>query len=494
MNKREFDFSGISAWQGKGYTGKGIRIANLESTNPALPFFHGKIRDPFGIGHKDYKNSHGTNTADVLHQVAPEAQIHIIPGGGQYGRDYAKGRFVEEGIPYLEQERIHLVNASLGGVDNPILNARIRQAQERGTAFVTSAGNEADSGVGAFARSGAWIAIGAVHLSGKGEITHANYSSLGEEVDFTQFSGLHVHDARKGYEWRAFKVHGTSFSSPMVCGMLALVQQFFLEKTGRTLNQDELYEFMKDYSIDLWEPGKDVKSGYGLFLLPEDPGSIDIFKYTGKEELELNNPEYIIIHHSATREGGAESFRRNHKARGWRDVGYHYIIGNGTYSRDGEVEIGRPENESGAHCNVDRMNFRSIGICLVGDFDKTRPTTAQMESLEGLCRDIMSRHRIPAGNILGHGEVKGAATACPGKHFDMNAFRKRLEGSDMAKDKIVLKLKVGGKTITRNDGKVFTMDVPAKVENNRTLVPVRAICEAMGAFVHFEKDRITITL
>jgi N-acetylmuramoyl-L-alanine amidase len=434
VNKKEFDLSGITRWHELGYTGKGIRIANLEGTDSTLPFFNGKIKDPFnnvsGVG----RNYHGHQTADILHQVALEAQIHIIPSGGQYGRGYARGRFVEEGIPYLEQERIHLVNASMGGVDNPILNERIRQAQESGTTFVTSAGNEADSGVGAFARSGAWIAIGAVHLSGKGEIAHANYSSLGEEVDFTQFSGLYVHDARKGYEDRTFPVYGTSFASPAICGMLALVQQFFLEKAGRALNQDELYEFMKDYSIDLWEPGHDTESGYGLFLLPENPDSIDIGKYIGMEEAELNNPEYIIIHHSATTQGDAETFRRAHMAKGWRDIGYHYVIGNGTYSGDGEVETGRPENESGAHCSADGMNFKSIGICLVGNFDIDKPTPAQKESLEKLCRDIMERHKIPVLKVLGHGEVKGAATNCPGKNFDMNAFRKRLEESNMVED------------------------------------------------------------
>ena len=203
--------------------------------------------------------------------------------------------------------------------------------------------------------------VGAVSLNKKGEIVHAQYSSVGEEVDFTQFGKLYVHDARKGYEWRTFLVYGTSFSSPMLCGMLALVQQFFLEKAGRTLNQDELYEFMKDYSIDLWEPGHDTKSGYGLFLLPENPDSIDIAKYTGGEAI-VNNPEYIIIHHSGTAQGDAETFRRAHKAKGWRDIGYHYVIGNGTYSRNGEVEEGRPEYEDGAHCKADGMNRKNRSV------------------------------------------------------------------------------------------------------------------------------------
>lgn len=432
MNKKEFDLSGITTWHKAGYTGKNIRIANLEGTDPSLWFFNGKIKDPFNNASGVGRNYHGHQTADILHQVAPEAEIYILSNSGRYGSKTAEGKFIEESIPFMESEQIHLVNASLGGVDNPVLNERIKEAQEHGVTFITSAGNEADSGVGGYARSGVWIAVGAVHLSGKGEILHAGYSSIGEAVDFTQFSGLYVHDARKGYEGRVFPVQGTSFSSPMLCGMLALMQQLFLEKTGRTLYQDELYEFMKDYSIDLWEPGHDTKSGYGLFLLPKNPDSIDIGKHIGEEEVGLNNPEYIIIHHSATKEGDLESFRRNHKAKGWRDIGYHYVIGNGTYSGDGEVETGRSENESGAHCSTDGMNFKSIGICLVGNFDIDKPTPAQMEALERLCRDIIERHKIPVSRALGHGEV--TATNCPGKNFDMVAFRKRLEGRKVAKD------------------------------------------------------------
>jgi len=253
-------------------------------------------------------------------------------------------------------------------------------------------------------------------------------------VDFVQFSNLYVHDARPGYEDRVFPVQGTSFSSPMLCGMLALVQQLFSEKAGRTLYQHELYEFMENYSVDLWELGHDTKSGYGLFILP-NPESINVWEYVGKEDKpEVNNPEYIIIHHSATKQGDAETFRRAHMANGWRDIGYHYVIGNGTYSGDGEVETGRPENESGAHCSADGMNFKSIGICLVGNFDIDKPSIAQMEALERLCRDIMARYKIPVSRVLGHGEVKGAATNCPGKNFDMAEFRKRLEGGKVTKD------------------------------------------------------------
>ncbi len=305
QNKKEFDLSGILRWHEAGYTGKGIRIANMEGTDPSLWFFEGKVKDPFGNIAGVGRNYHGHYTADVLHQVAPDADIYILSNSGRYSSKTAEGDFVDVSIPFMESEGIHLVNASLGGTDNRILNERIKQAQSHGVTFVTSAGNKAEKGAGGYARSGVWIAVGAVHLSEKGEILHAEYSSIDEEVDFVQFSDLYVHDARKGYEDRTFPVQGTSFSSPMLCGMLALVQQFFQEKAGRTLYQDEIYAFIKYYSVDLNRFDRDEYTGYGLFVLPKNPDDININKYLRKTddnpvgflrkiELKIGEKEYYV--------------------------------------------------------------------------------------------------------------------------------------------------------------------------------------------------------
>lgn len=172
---------------------------------------------------------------------------------------------------------------------------------------------------------------------------------------------------------------------------------------------------------------------------------------------------YIIIHHSATKNGNVEIFRKAHKAKGWRNVGYHYVIGNGTNSGDGQIEKGRAETETGAHCSAGGMNTKGIGICLVGDFETQRPTAKQMQSLEGLVRDIMSRWKIPAENVLGHREVGGAATLCPGKNFDTKAFRGKIE-------------KKGDVIFVCYDGQEFE----GLLVNGKAYVEVRKLCEMMG--------------
>ena len=66
----------------------------------------------------------------------------------------------------------------------------------------------------------------------------------------------------------------------------------------------------------------------------------------------------IIIHCSATREGQpvtVDDIRRFHvMQRGWRDIGYHYVV-----TLDGMVHAGRPESQVGAHCLG--HNAHSIG-------------------------------------------------------------------------------------------------------------------------------------
>ena len=119
----------------------------------------------------------------------------------------------------------------------------------------------------------------------------------------------------------------------------------------------------------------------------------------------------IIIHCSATVEGKAfyaKDIDKWHKARGWKGIGYHYVI-----DLDGKVEKGRPVEQIGAHCT--NHNKYSIGICYIGGLAKdgktpkdTR-TKEQKEALWGLLRELLCKY--PKATIHGHNEF--AAKACP---------------------------------------------------------------------------------
>jgi hypothetical protein len=134
---------------------------------------------------------------------------------------------------------------------------------------------------------------------------------------------------------------------------------------------------------------------------------------------------WIVIHHSASPTGSAAVFDKEHKAKGWDGVGYHFVIGNGTMTGDGQVEVTPrwPVQKWGAHAKTldNRYNEYGIGICLVGNFDNERPTSAQMKALTELVAYLMQTYRIPASNVVGHRDTK--PTDCPGRWMNLTAVR-----------------------------------------------------------------------
>ncbi len=140
---------------------------------------------------------------------------------------------------------------------------------------------------------------------------------------------------------------------------------------------------------------------------------------------------WIVVHHSATDRGNAAIFDAYHRnGRHWDELGYHFVIGNGTESRDGAIEVGSrwPKQKHGAHCRVgddQTYNQTGIGICLVGDFETRPPREAQMEALARLVDWLTARYRIPDDHVIGHAHVDD--TTCPGRYFSMQDLRRRVE-------------------------------------------------------------------
>ncbi len=118
--------------------------------------------------------------------------------------------------------------------------------------------------------------------------------------------------------------------------------------------------------------------------------------------------DYIAIHCTATPEGNdvtVEQIRKNHRAQGWSDIGYHYVI-----YRDGTVNLGRDVDFAGAH--VSGYNANSIGVSYVGGLEnkpgvpynklreKDTRTEEQKASMLALLMDL--RKLYPKAIIQGH--------------------------------------------------------------------------------------------
>ena len=130
----------------------------------------------------------------------------------------------------------------------------------------------------------------------------------------------------------------------------------------------------------------------------------------------------IILHCSATPEGRhttVEDIRLWHKAQGWSDIGYHYVV-----YLDGSVHLGRPIEVSGAHTK--RLNKNSIGVVYVGGIDainfkaKDTRTPEQKEALDCLLNELMGNY---SGATL-HGHNEFASKACPS--FDVQKEYKNI--------------------------------------------------------------------
>ena len=108
----------------------------------------------------------------------------------------------------------------------------------------------------------------------------------------------------------------------------------------------------------------------------------------------------IVIHCSAVRPdqmSSAEEIEKWHKRRGFKRIGYHYVI-----RRDGTIETGRPEWMVGAHCHVAGQNHNkySIGVCYEGGLDiRGQPADTRTRLLEEL------HERYPRAVIVGHHDL-----------------------------------------------------------------------------------------
>ena len=148
--------------------------------------------------------------------------------------------------------------------------------------------------------------------------------------------------------------------------------------------------------------------------------------------LALGDVKWITIHHEGapvTRSEISRSetaqlldrLRSYHvQARGWADIGYHYII-----DPAGRVWEGRPASLRGAH--VRDHNENNLGVMLLGNFELQSPSQAQLETLPRLVRKLRWDHGVPERAMKSHREW--VATACPGKHLQPRFEAMRSEGA-----------------------------------------------------------------
>jgi len=157
-------------------------------------------------------------------------------------------------------------------------------------------------------------------------------------------------------------------------------------------------------------------------------------------------PEFIVLHHSFTKDNvllaDSKSIRKYHTEKnGWADIGYHFVVEQvaGIWS----TSLGRPSNVSGAHCTHSNMNRRSLGVCIVGNYDAETLTLEGASYLSRFLIALTAKHGIEPKKVIGHrdaGMMAGydwrevGATgerqfkSCPGVLFPMDLVRNMISG------------------------------------------------------------------
>lgn len=129
--------------------------------------------------------------------------------------------------------------------------------------------------------------------------------------------------------------------------------------------------------------------------------------------------KHIILHHSGTPTGSGKIFDYYHRrVRGMENgLAYHFVIGNGSESGDGQIEVSERWRRQihGGHVRSEAYNQNSIGICLVGDFQRSRPTKHQMKSVISLVDHLKNELLHQRPDLLLHRDIQ--ETICPGRYF-----------------------------------------------------------------------------
>ncbi|MBL9149601.1 MAG: N-acetylmuramoyl-L-alanine amidase [Phycisphaerae bacterium] len=155
----------------------------------------------------------------------------------------------------------------------------------------------------------------------------------------------------------------------------------------------------------------------------------------GEPDTSIMNPmlpvRYVTVHHdgldrlemasdSAAMAERIELYRVGHRARGWGDIGYHFVI-----DRAGVVWEARSLQWQGAH--VKDRNEGNVGILVMGNFEVQRPTPAQLAALRTHLYAVCAYFSVPWTRVFSHREWPGAQTLCPGQNLQVEfvALRNR---------------------------------------------------------------------
>lgn len=285
QNRPIHEFTGVARFHAAGYTGSRARAATGEVLVPEDWDGPGHVETLVQDGKKS-TGSHSRMTASVFFEVAPDAILYRASNNVGRNSD-GTYNFVLYDTLMPEMERLGITQmftsrstSAPGGNER----ARAEQFVEENDWFIPfwSAGNDGDDKANGKLKLAGNVGVAAYSVV-NGKAVPKHYSSESEYVDFAAPTDIKYRD---GSQIRSGT--GTSAAAPYLCGMAALVQDFFIDRTGHPLKREALLRFFADHCMDIGDPGQDDKTGAGAVILP-DPSEIDMGKYTDVKQEEVSD-------------------------------------------------------------------------------------------------------------------------------------------------------------------------------------------------------------
>ena len=281
-NKRHREYTGVQKFHDAGYYGQRVCAAtgeqwSLNSYNP-----DNLVYDQLNINSRSGTDSHAVNTAATFFQVAPKAKLFMLySSSGTYKGDgtyYSK--FLDESVNIIKKNKITNMFVSLtASRHNNYFNDLSKWLKEnKDFKYFWCAGNDSGESYNKMLEINEIIGVAAYKIMVNNQIIPEGYSSVTEYVDFAAPSFTYKNIWATSESTNGIPQSGTSFSTPWLCGMACLVDDFFIDKTGKPLSRDAMIQFFKDNCIDIGDKGFDNECGWGAPILP-NPSDIEIDKY-----------------------------------------------------------------------------------------------------------------------------------------------------------------------------------------------------------------------
>lgn len=209
------------------------------------------------------RNGHGTHCAGIIAGcdndtgvvgIAPQAELYVAKVLGDDGSGTING--IINGIDWAISQKVDIISMSLGASVNPgaAFHSAMKRARAAGIVIVAASGNE-NSHVSWPAAYDKVIVVGAVDQT----LGRAGFSNFGKELDIDA-PGVDTYSTYPINKYAKFS--GTSMATPMVSGVVALVQAY-TSKTGVKATPEVIMNMIKQRSVDLGDMG-DAMFGNGL--------------------------------------------------------------------------------------------------------------------------------------------------------------------------------------------------------------------------------------